>query len=382
MISGEATAHRPGVPAGAPIRRGIGILGATGYSGMELLRLLGGHPHADVRAVGSRQHAGERLDAVWPALGRNRLVLDEDPTHPRVWLDRGVEVVFAALPQGALAGRAGVFLDAGVRLIDLSADFRLRDALEYGRLYGREHPAPALLSEAVYGLTEWCDGNLRTTRLVANPGCYATAILLALLPAVESGWWNGAPIVVTAMSGVSGAGRGPSLTTHFVECANGASPYRVAEEHAHLGEIRQALAAMRPERQALGRGADSPGVALPILFNPVLVPMTRGILVCAAVPLATRASEEELQAVYEARYAAQPCVRVLPRPGLPETRHLRGANRCDVAVRAGASGTMLLVYAAIDNLVKGAAGQAIQNWNRMEAWPETTGLPLEGWGCG
>jgi len=368
-------------PAAAPIQRGIGILGATGYSGIELIRLLAQHPRAEVRAVSSRQHAGLHLDQVWPSLGRRELVLDDDPADPRPWVERGVEIVFAALPHGAVAGRAREFLAAGVRLIDLSADFRLRDPVDFARHYGLEHPATDLLPGAVYGLTEWCGEELSAARLVANPGCYATATLLALLPAVSAGLWSGGPLVVNALSGVSGAGRTATLTSHYAECANGASPYRVGEEHAHLGEMRQALLAAAAGAEWRESAPPASAASLALLFNPVLVPMTRGILVSAAVPLAHPMSLAEVQAVYEQRYAAHPCVRVLGAPALPETRHVRGSNRCDLAVRVGAAGTVLLVFAAIDNLVKGAAGQAIQNWNRMEGWPETTGLPLEGWAC-
>jgi N-acetyl-gamma-glutamyl-phosphate reductase len=279
-----------------------------------------------------------------------------------------------------VAARAREFLAAGLRLIDLSADFRLQDAAEFERRYGIGHPDPALLPHAVYGLTEWCGEELNGAALVANPGCYATATLLALLPAVAAGFWSGAPIVVNALSGVSGAGRSASLHTHYVECANGAAPYRVGEEHPHLGEMRQALqrAASTPAAPVAAPGA---GAGLPLLFSPTLVPMARGILVHAALPLARPTEADEIQAAYEARYEGSPCVRVLAHPALPETRHVRGANRCDLAVRVGAAGTVLLVFAAIDNLVKGAAGQAIQNWNRLEGWEETTGLPLDGWVC-
>jgi N-acetyl-gamma-glutamyl-phosphate reductase len=365
-------------PAGTAVRRGIGVLGATGYSGMELIRLLAMHPHAALCAVGSRQHAGQRLQHMLPGLATSPLVLDDDPTDPRAWVERGVEVVFAALPHGVVAHRARAFLAAGLRLIDLSADFRLQDAAEFSRRYGTEHADPTLLPRAIYGLTEWCGPELEGAALVANPGCYATATLLALLPAVAAGLWSGAPLVVSALSGVSGAGRQAALHTHFVECTDSAAPYRVGEEHAHLGEMRQLLrrVASAPSPAAASSG---PATDLPLLFSPTLVPMSRGILVHAAVPLAVPMQASEVQEIYATRYAGSPCVRVLVPPGLPETRHVRGSNRCDLALRVGAGGTVLLVFAAIDNLVKGAAGQAIQNWNRAEGWPESTGLPLDGW---
>jgi N-acetyl-gamma-glutamyl-phosphate reductase len=344
---------------------GIGILGASGYVGAELVRLLSAHPGAELLALGSRQHAGRGFPDVWPSMPGVGVVLDDDVTDPAAWADQGVEVVFSALPHGAFAARAEAFLAAGLSVVDLSADFRLRSADEYRRRYGIEHPAAGLLPRAIYGLTEWCGPELAEAGLVANPGCYATAALLAALPAVRSGWWSGAPIVVNALSGVSGAGRSPSPTTQFVECANGASPYRVGEEHAHLGEMGQVLGA--------------PDGAL--IFSPHLVPMTRGIIANVAVPLRRAVDPGEALSLYATRYATSVFVRVLENGALPETRNVRGSNRCDLALRVVAGGRMLLVFAALDNLVKGAAGQAIQNWNRIQGWPEETGLPVAAWAC-
>jgi N-acetyl-gamma-glutamyl-phosphate reductase len=346
---------------------GVGVLGATGYTGAELVRLLAGHPGAALRAVGSRQHAGEPLRRVWPSLSPLDLVLDDDPTDPAAWVDRGVEVVFAALPHGAFASRAADYLAAGIRIIDLSADFRLRDPGEYLRRYGLEHPAPQLLGQSVYGLSEWCGPELEGASLVANPGCYATAILLATLPAVAAAWWSGAPIVANALSGVSGAGRAPTPTTHFVECGNSAAPYKVGEAHAHLGEISQLL--------ALNGGKGT------IIMNPHLVPMARGIVASIAIPLSDSVDAPEVRKLYAERYASAPFVQFLDGDALPETRHVRGSNHCHLALRVAAEGRVLLAFAAIDNLMKGAAGQAIQNWNRMCGWPEETGLPLMGWAC-
>jgi N-acetyl-gamma-glutamyl-phosphate reductase len=261
-----------------------------------------------------------------------------------------VTVIFSALPHGAFMERAPAYLDSGLKIIDLSSDFRLsaRDGV-------------------AYGLTEWCGAELDAARLVANPGCYATAVLLAILPAVTAGWWSGAPIIANALSGVSGAGRSPGLATQFVECGNSAAPYRVGDEHAHLHEIAAFL------RRHGGEG--------PVVFNPHLVPMARGILASVALPLAAPVPLRVAEAHFAARYAGSAFVRVLPAGDLPETRHVRGSNRCDLALRLAAGGAVLLVFAAIDNLLKGAAGQAIQNWNRISGWPETTGLPVAGWSC-
>jgi N-acetyl-gamma-glutamyl-phosphate reductase len=345
----------------------VGILGATGYTGAELVRLLEGHPGARLAAAGSRQEAGRPIAEVLPFLHESGLVLDDDPERPDAWAARGVEVVFSALPHGAFAARARAFLDAGLRVIDLSSDFRLRDAKDYRRRYGREHPDPALLAGPVYGLTEWRSSQVRSAPLVANPGCYATAILLGLLPAVEAGLVGREPIIVHAVSGVSGAGRAPSLTTHFVEREGSVSPYRVGEEHPHLGEILQILA--------------EEGLApLPIVFNPHLAPMARGILASLVLTLRVPLDAGRARAIYAERYADHPFVRVLEEGRLPETRHVRGSNRCDMAVATAAGDHILTVFTAIDNLIKGAAGQAIQNFNTMRGWPEETGLPRAGWG--
>ncbi|MCI0547598.1 MAG: N-acetyl-gamma-glutamyl-phosphate reductase [Candidatus Rokubacteria bacterium] len=345
----------------------VGVLGATGYSGAELIRLLSGHPGVRLEAASSRQDAGRPLASVLPSLPEADVILDDDPERPDAWIDRGVGVVFSALPHGAFATRARAFLDAGLRIIDLSSDFRLRDAGDYRRRYGMEHPDPDLLGDAVYGLSEWRGEAVSGAALVANPGCYATAILLGLLPAVEAGLVGREPIVVNAVSGVSGAGRAPSLTTHFVERDGSVSPYRVGEEHPHLGEVGQTLA--------------EAGLApLPLVFNPHLAPMVRGILASAVLKLRFPLEPERARAIYAERYAGHPFVRVLDGGLLPETRHVRGSNRCDIAVRTSAEGQLLMVFSAIDNLIKGAAGQAIQNLNRMMGWTEETGLPRTGWG--
>lgn len=364
-LARHASAAQDDRAAAAGTRVGIGVLGASGYAGAELVRLLASHPRARLLALGSHQHAGRGWAEVWPSMPGVDLVLDDDVTEPGAWADLGVEVVFSALPHGAFAARAAAVLSAGMCVVDLSADFRLSSAEEYRHRYGIAHPAPDLLPRAVYGLTEWCGRELDRARLVANPGCYATAALLAALPAVKAGWWNGAPIVVSALSGVSGAGRRPELATQFVECANGASPYRVGEEHAHLGEMRQALGAAEGT----------------VVFSPHLVPMARGIVADVAVPLARTVEAEEAERLYAARYAGATFVRVLEGEALPETRHVRGSNRCDLAVRVVSGGRLLLAFAALDNLVKGAAGQAIQNWNRTRGWPEETGLPVAAWAC-
>jgi N-acetyl-gamma-glutamyl-phosphate reductase len=344
---------------------GVGVLGATGYAGAELVGLLLAHPRVHLRAGTSRGQAGKTLLQALPHLAGGDLVLEDDNVDPVGWRARGIEVVFACLPHGAFAARAKAFLDAGLQVVDVSADFRLRTAADYPRFYKREHPAPALLHEAVYGLSEWARPLLVGARLVANPGCYATAMLLATLPAAVRDWIDpSGPILVNAVSGVSGAGRVPQTATHFVECGNSVSPYKVGEAHQHLGEVGQTLR----ER----------GSAATVVFNPHLVPMARGILATVAVPLVTPIAGAAAQAAFCESYADAPCVRVLGPDILPETRFVRASNRCDLAVRVVNGGRTLLVFSALDNLVKGAAGQAVQNLNLMRGWPETCGLPLTG----
>ncbi len=350
---------------------GVGILGATGYSGIELVRLLAMHPHARLEIVGARQQAGSPVNEVWPALAASTTVFESESLPAGDWASRGVEVVFTALPHGVFASRARDFAQAGIRVVDLSADFRLRNAGEYARRYHLEHPAAEFLGESVYGLTEWVPTEtLAGANLVANPGCYATAILLAALPAIAADIAGTGPIIVNALSGVSGAGRAAALGTHFVEVGNSASPYKVGEVHPHLGEILQAL---RLHRAVTTNGDPA------VVFNPHLVPMARGIVANVAIPLATSLRAEDARAIYADRYARAPFVRLLEGDALPETRHVRGSNRCDLALRVVAEGKLLLVFAALDNLIKGAAGQAIQNWNVMQGWPQELGLPRDGW---
>jgi len=351
---------------------GVGILGATGYAGTELVRLLASHEGARIEALSSRQFSGRSASDAFPGFPEIEVSIEGENVEPAAWRARGIEVVFAALPHGSFAGIARSFLDHGIRVVDLSADFRPGAVNTYADRHGSQHPEINLIGNAIYGLTEWCGAELRDATLVANPGCYATAVLLAVLPAVQSGWWNGDPIVANALSGVTGSGRVPSATTHFVECGNGAAPYKVGETHQHLPEMRDAIHAReRKDRHSNGTPR--------LIFNPHLVPMARGIVANVAIPLSRPISPEEASASYRKCYEEGAFVRLAEGETLPETRHVRGSNRCDLALRVADDGRLLLVYAAIDNLVKGAAGQAIQNWNRMMGWNEATGLPRNAW---
>jgi N-acetyl-gamma-glutamyl-phosphate reductase len=369
-MSKSNSQHPPPTTArNASAVRGVGILGATGYTGAELVRLICDHPQARLVAISARQYAGEKASEAFLAQKLCSLVFDGADVDPQAWRARGVEVVFACLPHGTFAGLAEGFLRAGITVIDLSADFRLRDQAAYAQHYQWQHPQPELLSQAHYGLCEWATPQATTaTRLVANPGCYATAILLGLLPAAEAGWLGDAPVVINAISGVSGAGRSPKLNTHLGEAGNSVGLYKVGQTHQHLGEIGERLAPYQPRLPQL-------------VLNPHLAPMSRGIVASLALPLVRATNEAEARALYQARYQNAAFVRLLEGAQLCETRFVRGSNRCDIAVRVVAEGRMLLVFSAIDNLLKGAAGQAVQNFNLISGFAETLGLPVGGIAC-
>jgi N-acetyl-gamma-glutamyl-phosphate reductase len=330
----------------------VGVLGATGYTGYELFRLLGRHPWVAVVFATSQSHAGRRLSDLYPAGPDISLVAPDSAP-----LDTA-DLLFLCLPHATAAPVAAAALAQGQRVVDLSADFRLREPAVYAHWYGLDHPAPALLKEAVYGLTEFARAALPAARLVANPGCYPTAILLALQPALVAGAIGG-PIIADAKSGVSGAGREPKQSSHFVEVNENFSPYKIGRSHRHLPEMEQALAAWQP-------------AAPPLIFSPHLLPVSRGILATIYAPLQAGWTEADVRALYAERYGGEPFVRLLP-AGQPATlAHAVRTNRCAIGLVVVA-GTLILT-SAIDNLVKGAAGQAIQNMNVMFGLEETAGL--------
>ncbi len=334
-----------------------GVFGATGYTGFELIKLLLNHPAAEALFATSESYAGSSLADVYPAGPDLPLIRSEDAP-----LDQ-VDVVFLSLPHGAAAPAAVAALATGARVVDLSADFRLRDAAAYAQWYGLEHPAPDLLAEAVYGLAELAREDLPAARLVANPGCYPTSILLPLQPLLAAGLCApDRPIIADSKSGVSGAGRAPKQHTHFVEVANNVSPYAIGRAHRHLPEMEQAIAWWSDPPPAL-------------VFSPHLVPVPRGILSTIYVPLAnaSRAQHEaDLRGLYEEAYAAAPFVRLLQPGQLASLAHANYTNRCVFSLTMAAE--TLIITSAIDNLLKGAAGQAVQNMNLMFGLEETTGL--------
>ena len=333
----------------------VGIVGGTGYTGAELLRLLSAHPDVELRVITSRGNAGERVDALFPSLrGSVDLVFRE----PEPAVLSACDVVLFATPNGTAMRMVPELLDAGVRVIDLGADFRLRDAAEWEQWYGEPHACPGVLGEAVYGLPEVHREAIRGARVVANPGCYPTAVALGWLPLLEAGWVNADALVADCKSGVSGAGRKAQVPTLFCEANENFRAYGAAG-HRHLPEIRQSLRDI----------ADS-GVGL--TFVPHLVPMTRGMQASLYAPL--HEAGGDLQGLYERRYADEPFVDVLPAGSHPETRSVRGTNLCRIAVHPPQDGRTAIVFSIIDNLTKGAASQAVQNLNLMAGLPETRGL--------
>lgn len=333
----------------------VGIVGGTGYTGVELLRLLALHPQVEVVSITSRQEAGKSVTAIFPSLRQQFDLEFESPDSARL---QHCDAVFFATPHGASMSQAPALLEAGVRVIDLSADFRLRDAEVWRQWYGEDHVAMAWLDKAVYGLPEVNREAIRAAQLVACPGCYPTAVQLGFLPLLEAGAVDAASLVADAKSGVSGAGRAAKLGSLFSEAADSFSAYSVAG-HRHLPEITQGLTA-------------AAGVPVGLTFVPHLVPMNRGIFATLYARL-TRV-DIDLQAAFEARYRDEPFVDVLPPGSHPQTRHVRGANTCQIAVHRPQGGDTVVVLSTIDNLTKGASGQAVQNFNLMFGFAQTTAL--------
>ena len=331
-----------------------GIVGGTGYTGVELLRLLSQHPQVEITAITSRKEAGMPVADMFPSLrGRVELAFSTPEDAPL----KRCDVVFFATPNGVAMQQTRELLDAGVRVIDLAADFRIQDIAEWQRWYGMEHACPDLVAEAVYGLPEVNRDRIRTARLIANPGCYPTAVQLGFLPLIEAGAVDTSWLVADCKSGVSGAGRKAETHILYAEATDSFKAYAVPG-HRHWPEIRQGLARMA-------------GHEVGLTFVPHLTPMIRGI---HATLYARLTRDIDLQALYEGRYAAEPFVDVLPVKAHPETRSVRASNLCRIAVHRPQGGDTVVVLSVIDNLVKGASGQAVQNMNLLFGLDETTGL--------
>lgn len=335
----------------------VGIVGGTGYTGVELLRLLIHHPQVQVQAVTSRAEAGKSVVDFFPNL---RGFLELAFTEPASANLADCDVVFFATPNGTAMQTVPDLLDAGVKVIDLAADFRLKDVKVWQQWYGMEHACPQLLDEAVYGLPEVNRAEIAKARLIANPGCYPTAVQLGFLPLLEARIIAPQHLIADAKSGVSGAGRKASVPTLMAEAGESFKAYNVSG-HRHWPEICQGLNAHAQKPVGL-------------TFVPHLVPMIRGIEATLYATTVDNVSLEDIQALFVQRYQDEPFVDVLPPKSHPETRNVRGVNMCQLAVHRPQNSNTIVVLSVIDNLVKGAAGQAIQNLNIMSGLPETMGL--------
>ncbi|KPQ25830.1 MAG: N-acetyl-gamma-glutamyl-phosphate reductase [Halomonas sp. HL-48] len=334
----------------------VGIVGGTGYTGVELLRLLAQHPQVSVAAITSRSEAGVKVSDMYPNLrGHYDTLAFSEPDADQLG---SLDAVFFATPHGVAHALAGELLNKGTRVIDLSADFRLRDADEWAAWYAQPHGAPALLEEAVYGLPELHRERIKTARLVAVPGCYPTAVQLGYLPLLEAGLVDAGRLIADCKSGVTGAGRGAKVGSLLAEASESMKAYG-ASGHRHLPEIRQGL-------------SDMHSAPVGLTFVPHLTPMIRGIHATLYATLSK--APDDLQALFERRFANEPCVDVMPAGSHPETRSVKGINTCRLAVHRPENGDTVVVLSVIDNLVKGASGQAIQNLNLMFGFDETAGL--------
>lgn len=342
--------------------REVGIIGASGYTGGELLRLLCRHPTLRIGWATSRQHAGVPAGEVFTSLRDFTTVVFSAPDL--AGLPAGVEAVFVALPHVEAMSVVPTLLERGLKVVDLSADFRLRDSAAYSRAYGQQHAAPGLLEEAVYGLTEPMRARVREARLVANPGCYPTATLLPLLPLARRGLLGQFGAIVDAKSGVSGAGRGLKQGSLYGEVNEGLTPYNIGR-HRHQPEMEQELAV------AAGR-------TVRLTFAPHLVPLSRGMEATIYLEPTAGTGLREVGALLRESYAGEPFVKVLPDGKLPGVRDVAGTNLCRIGCTDDPQGGRLVIVSVIDNLVKGASGQALQNMNLMLGLPETAGLEQPG----
>jgi N-acetyl-gamma-glutamyl-phosphate reductase len=334
----------------------IGIIGGTGYTGVELIRLLVRHPQAELVVITSRSESGRRVSEIFPSL-RGFCELEYSKPDSKSFAD--CDLVFSATPNGVAMSMARDLLEAGVRLIDLAADFRIKDVATWEHWYGMKHACPELIEEAVYGLPEMNRKAIRNASLVANPGCYPTAVTLGWMPLLKAGLVDTTDLIADAKSGVSGAGRGANVGALLTEAGDTFKAYGVSG-HRHHPEIVQTLTQLA-------------GVPAELVFTPHLTPMIRGIHATLYAKLLP-GTHGELQTYFEEAYKDEPFVDLMPEGSLPETRSVRGSNYCRIAVYR--KDQRVIVLSVIDNLVKGAAGQAVQNFNLMFGYDERTGLDL------
>ena len=336
----------------------VGIIGATGYAGVELVRILLRHPRAELAAVSSVSFEGQPISQIYPSL---REICDMTCENADAVIDR-CDVIFAALPHGLSQDTAKACADAGKKFIDLGADFRLEDPEAYESWYQSEYRYDDLHKQAVYGLCEMFREDIQKTAIIGNPGCYPTSVALGLAPALKNHLVSPAGIVVDSKSGTTGAGRKPTQTTHFPDCADAFSAYKVAS-HRHTPEIEQTLSKLASEKAT-------------ITFVPHLLPVNRGILSTIYARLNDGVTEEQLRAAYEAAYQNERFVRVMPKGQAVNIRHVQCSNYCDIQLYVDTHTNLLVVTSVIDNMVKGAAGQAVQNMNLLFGFDEAAGLDM------
>jgi N-acetyl-gamma-glutamyl-phosphate reductase len=340
----------------------IAIFGASGYSGEELLKRLAGHPFVDLRCLTSRQYAGKKASTVFGWIGSHSRLANLEFVAPDVSQLRslGIEYAFLALPHGVASEYAVPLLEAGIRVLDLSADFRLKDPDVYRYFYKHEHPAPALLSRSVYGLPEIYRKEIKVAELVACPGCYPTSVLIPLLPLVRAGVIKPSSIIANSLSGISGAGRKAEIDLLFVECNESVRPYSLPV-HRHLSEIEQEL-------------SNAAGAPVIIQFAPHLIPINRGIATTIHADPAGPLDTRQLSSIFEASYGAERFVRLLGAERYPDTKHVTFTNDIEIAWRIDPRTSRVILMSAEDNLMKGASGQAIQCLNIMNGWAEDCAL--------
>lgn len=336
----------------------VGIIGASGYTGAELARILCNHPEVRITAATSRQHAGQPLSEVFPSLRGRVDIICENLTVAE--LCEKADFFFTAVPHKTAMDLVPHLLAAGKKVVDLSADFRLRDVAIYEEWY-QPHSSSQLLAEAVYGLPELYRHDISTCRLVANPGCYPTSIILGLAPLLKAGAIEAQTIIADSKSGTSGAGRGAQVGSLFCEVHDGFRPYKVGRAHRHTPEIEQELSVLA-------------GANVHISFTPHLLPLSRGILSTIYASLVPGFDRQKIDALYRNQYQNEPFVRLLQEDTFPATQYVRGSNFCDISYKIDHTTKRIIVMSAIDNIVKGASGQAVQNMNVMHGFAETTGL--------
>lgn len=337
----------------------VAIIGSTGYGGVELIRLLLGHPRVSITSVVSSSQEGTALTDVYPHL-QHILELDLDAVDPE-WLRAKADVVFTATPSGVSTEIVPKLLDAGLKVIDLSGDFRLERS-DYEQWYGKPAAEDSYLSRAVYGLSEIFADEIRSADFISNPGCYPTATLLGLIPLLAEGWIEPDPIIIDAKSGASGAGRKPSQTLHYAELNENLSAYKV-NRHQHIPEIERVLKRVS-------------GKDIVTTFTTHLVPMTRGIMSTMYASLKEKRTDEDLIQLYRRYYEGRPFVRIRDKGRWPTTKEVWGSNYCDIGFSVDERTGRVTIISVIDNVVKGAAGQAVQNLNLMMGWDEAEGLML------